>query len=396
MAKTRKKFGKIIPGYHTEKLELKGYDSYTVTLGDKLRGERATLGKTLEDVERETRLRIEFLLGIENADISAFPAPSFIAGYVRSYASHLNMDPEECFIQFCKESGFIGLQSQIDGTKKNKVVKATKHLDDPILNPQIPKNKIQNGKFNNFSISGLFSLTALLLLIFGLGYGGVTVLNEVQKVNLSPLNQLPSIKTNTSTLSNENSFFEKINTNNLNIASNADIENLYRPTELILPLLTPRDGPISAIDPSSSGVYAQEDKSLIDLEIETSTFKITQAPQVTEKEPKAIYVIAQKPAWVRIFEPNGNILFENILDTGQRYKVPKSAKSAMLRAGNSGFVYLMIGDDFYGPLGTSTGVAKKVNLQSEMIIENYELAKTNLTFPLNRPINNKVIVQSID
>ena len=396
MARTRKKFGKIIPGYHTEKLELKGYDSYTVTLGDKLRGERATLGKTLEDVERETRLRIEFLLGIENADISAFPAPSFIAGYVRSYASHLNMDPEECFIQFCKESGFIGLQSQINGTKKNKVVKATKHLDDPILNPQIPKNKIQNGKFNNFSISGLFSLTALLLLIFGLGYGGVTVLNEVQKVNLSPLNQLPSIKTNTSTLSNENSFFEKINTNNLNIASNADLENLYRPTELILPLLTPRDGPISAIDPSSSGVYAQEDKSLIDLEIETSTFKITQAPQVTEKEPKAIYVIAQKPAWVRIFEPNGNILFENILDTGQRYKVPKSAKSAMLRAGNSGFVYLMIGDDFYGPLGTSTGVAKKVNLQSEMIIENYELAKTNLTFPLNRPINNKVIVQSID
>ena len=396
MAKTRKKFGKIIPGYHTEKLELKGYDSYTVTLGDKLRGERATLGKTLEDVERETRLRIEFLLGIENADISAFPAPSFIAGYVRSYASHLNMDPEECFIQFCKESGFIGLQSQINGTKKNKVVKATKHLDDPILNPQIPKNKIQNGKFNNFSISGLFSLTALLLLIFGLGYGGVTVLNEVQKVNLSPLNQLPSIKTNTSTLSNENSFFEKINTNNLNIASNADLENLYRPTELILPLLTPRDGPISAIDPSSSGVYAQEDKSLIDLEIETSTFKITQAPQVTEKEPKAIYVIAQKPAWVRIFEPNGNILFENILDTGQRYKVPKSAKSAMLRAGNSGFVYLMIGDDFYGPLGTSTGVAKKVNLQSEMIIKNYELAKTNLTFPLNRPINNKVIVQSID
>jgi len=396
LAKTRKKFGKIIPGYHTEKLELKGYDSYTVTLGDKLRGERATLGKTLEDVERETRLRIEFLLGIENADISAFPAPSFIAGYVRSYASHLNMDPEECFVQFCKESGFIGLQSQINGTKKNKVVKATKHLDEPILNPQIPKNKIQNGKFNNFSISGLFSLTALLILIFGLGYGGVTVLNEVQKVNLSPLNQLPSIKTNTSTLSNENSFFEKINTNNLNIASNADLENLYRPTELILPLLTPRDGPISAIDPSSSGVYAQEDKSLIDLEIETSTFKITQAPQVTEKEPKAIYVIAQKPAWVRIFEPNGNILFENILDTGQRYKVPKSAKSAMLRAGNSGFVYLMIGDDFYGPLGTSTGVAKKVNLQSEMIIENYELAKTNLTFPLNRPINNKVIVQSID
>ena len=95
MELTRKKFGQIIPGYQPEKVELKGYDSYTVTLGDKLRGERATLGKTLEDIHKETRLRIEFLLGIENADINAFPAPSFIAGYVRSYASHLNLDPDE-------------------------------------------------------------------------------------------------------------------------------------------------------------------------------------------------------------------------------------------------------------------------------------------------------------
>ena len=152
MAITRKKFGRIIPGYQPEKVELRGYDSYTVTLGDKLRGERATLGKTLDDIQKETRLRIEFLLGIENADITAFPAPSFIAGYVRSYASHLNLDPDECFNQFCKESGFIGLQSEIDGTKRNKVVKPTKLLDEPILNPQIQKKKINNGILNQFLI----------------------------------------------------------------------------------------------------------------------------------------------------------------------------------------------------------------------------------------------------
>ena len=148
---------------------------------------------------KRNKLRIEFLLGIENADISAFLHQALLLGMLDPMRHYLNMDPEECLIQFCKESGLLALQSEINGTKKNKVVKATKHLDDPILNPQIPKKKIQNGKFNNFSISGLFSLTALLLLILGLGYGGVTVLNEVQKVNLSPLNQLPSIQTNTST-----------------------------------------------------------------------------------------------------------------------------------------------------------------------------------------------------
>ena len=396
MAITRKKFGRIIPGHQPEKVELRGYDSYTVTLGDKLRGERATLGKTLDDIQKETRLRIEFLLGIENADITAFPAPSFIAGYVRSYASHLNLDPDECFNQFCKESGFIGLQSEIDGKKRNKVIKPTKLLDEPILNPQIQKKKINNGILNNFSFSGLFSLTALLVLILGLGYGGVTVLNEVQKVNLSPINQPPSVQSISSTSIDENSFFDDVDSNNTNIASNSDLEEFYRPTELVLPLMTPRDGPISAIDPAISGVYVEDKNSVISESNQEDIIQVKKNPQVIEEDLPSVYVVAQKPAWVRIYEPNGNILFENILDTGQRYEVPQSAQTAMLRAGNSGSVYLMIDNNFYGPLGTATGVAKKVNLRAETILENYTLVENNLTLPLEPPINTKIVVQSIE
>jgi cytoskeletal protein RodZ len=396
LAITRKKFGRIIPGYQPEKVELRGYDSYTVTLGDKLRGERATLGKTLDDIQKETRLRIEFLLGIENADITAFPAPSFIAGYVRSYASHLNLDPDECFNQFCKESGFIGLQSEIDGAKRNKVIKPTKLLDEPILNPQIQKKKINNGILNNFSFSGLFSLTALLVLILGLGYGGVTVLNEVQKVNLSPINQSPSVQSISSTSIDENSFFDDVESNNTNIASNSALEEFYRPTELVLPLMTPRDGPISAIDPAISGVYVEDKNSVISEINQEDIIQVKKNPQVIKEDLPSVYVVAQKPAWVRIYEPNGNILFENILDTGQRYEVPQSAQTAMLRAGNSGSVYLMIDNNFYGPLGTATGVAKKVNLRAETILENYTLVENNLTLPLEPPINTKIVVQSIE
>jgi cytoskeletal protein RodZ len=396
LAITRKKFGRIIPGYQPEKVELRGYDSYTVTLGDKLRGERATLGKTLDDIQKETRLRIEFLLGIENADITAFPAPSFIAGYVRSYASHLNLDPDECFNQFCKESGFIGLQSEIDGKKRNKVIKPTKLLDEPILNPQIQKKKINNGILNNFSFSGLFSLTALLVLILGLGYGGVTVLNEVQKVNLSPINQSPSVQSISSTSIDENSFFDDVESNNTNIASNSALEEFYRPTELVLPLMTPRDGPISAIDPAISGIYVEDKNSVISEINQEDIIQVKKNPQVIKEDLPSVYVVAQKPAWVRIYEPNGNILFENILDTGQRYEVPQSAQTAMLRAGNSGSVYLMIDNNFYGPLGTATGVAKKVNLRAETILENYTLVENNLTLPLEPPINTKIVVQSIE
>ncbi|WP_283647239.1 helix-turn-helix domain-containing protein, partial [Marinovum algicola] len=62
-------------------------------LGDIMRGERATLGKSLLDVQRELRIKASYIAAIENCDPSAFDTPGFIAGYVRSYARYLNMDP---------------------------------------------------------------------------------------------------------------------------------------------------------------------------------------------------------------------------------------------------------------------------------------------------------------
>jgi transcriptional regulator with XRE-family HTH domain len=66
---------------------------FDVPLGDLMRGERATLGKSLLDVERELRIRATYIAAIENGDIGAFQSAGFIAGYVRSYARYLGMDP---------------------------------------------------------------------------------------------------------------------------------------------------------------------------------------------------------------------------------------------------------------------------------------------------------------
>ena len=75
-------------------------------LGDIMRGERATLGKSLLDVQRELRIRASYVAAIENCDITAFDTPSFISGYVRSYSRYLGMDPDWTFRRFCLESGF--------------------------------------------------------------------------------------------------------------------------------------------------------------------------------------------------------------------------------------------------------------------------------------------------
>jgi len=77
--------------------ETAGFDAFELRLGDLMRGERATLGKSL-----------------------AFDTPGFIAGYVRSYARYLNMDPDWAFDTFCTESGFAtahGMSDQASGAK---------------------------------------------------------------------------------------------------------------------------------------------------------------------------------------------------------------------------------------------------------------------------------------
>jgi len=387
---SKKKQNVLITGIQSPHQELKGYDSYTVTLGDRLRGERATLGKSFEDIHKEIKIRIEFLQGIENSDLSAFPSPSFIAGYVRSYASHLNMNPEECFQLFCSESGFIGLQSEINGTKnkKNKIVKPTKLLDDPILNPRIPFKAIPVSLFYNISVPGIASLVILMVMIVCLGYGGLAVLKEVQKVQLSPGNKIPSIKQSIAGPTFNNNGTKGIGIKAHTKFKDSDLNNFYRPTELLVPLFEPRDGPISVIDTETIGNFIQTKTS------PNSEMIITAQPQVTKFYSPSVDVIALKPAWVRVFDLYGNILFENILDTGQRYRVPESAKSPMMRAGNSGSVYIMIGESLYGPVGTATSVARRVILNADIVLEKYTLVENKLEKPLEPPVNIELTAQS--
>ena len=93
----------------------RGFDDFDLRLGDIMRGERATLGKSLLDVQRELKIKATYIAAIENTDPTAFETPGFIAGYVRSYARYLELDPEWAFATFCREADFTtvsGLDKQ--------------------------------------------------------------------------------------------------------------------------------------------------------------------------------------------------------------------------------------------------------------------------------------------
>jgi hypothetical protein len=85
---------------------LNGRDDFGISLGDMMRGERASMGKSLLDVQKELKIKAAYIAAIENADASAFETPGFISGYVRSYARYLDMDPDDTFKKFIDESGY--------------------------------------------------------------------------------------------------------------------------------------------------------------------------------------------------------------------------------------------------------------------------------------------------
>ncbi len=63
--------------------------------GEELRRERLVREITLEEISAATKISIRLLKALEDSDISRLPAPAFTRGFIRSYAIHIGIEPEE-------------------------------------------------------------------------------------------------------------------------------------------------------------------------------------------------------------------------------------------------------------------------------------------------------------
>lgn len=171
-------------------MTLRGYDDYGLTLGDEMRGCRATLGASLADVERDLRIRAKTILAIENADLSGFPSPGLVPGYVRAYARHIGMEPERCYRRFCLETGFRS-QGALSpaaavATPDGRRVAFNTRTADTLADSRfaLPPTRGSGGAASSLRMAA--GALAALALIGGLAYGGLLLLRNVQQVGASP------------------------------------------------------------------------------------------------------------------------------------------------------------------------------------------------------------------
>ncbi|RFP87604.1 helix-turn-helix domain-containing protein [Rhodobacteraceae bacterium 63075] len=349
-----------------EDAEPKWFDDYEMRLGDVMRGERATLGKSLLDVQRELRIKANYIAAIENADPDAFDTPGFIAGYVRSYARYLGMDPDRAFAQFCTESGFStahGMSDAASSVRKEEsgfAAKKSAQERDPIFEGPTPFAPVRDSLLSRVEPGAVGSLLVLIALVGALGFGGWTVLNEVQRVQLAPVENTPDVLADLDPLEQATRDVpDAATTDGPQLSGASDgFDRLYRPEALEVPVLVSRDAPISTLKPSEIGAFAQLPQTAGSSEEESGE-------QAVPELARGVKVLAARPSWVRMDAADGSVLFSGILDAGATLDVPQDATGPVIRVGESGAIYYLVDGEAYGPTGPRGAITENFSLAAD-------------------------------
>lgn len=355
-----------------------GFDDFDVRLGDLMRGERATMGKSLLDVQRDLKIKASYIAAIENADISAFESPGFIAGFVRSYARYLGMDPDHAFARFCREAKFEvahGMSAAASSSTMTAKRARTEAGRDALAAGPIVFGQTQESWLSRVEPGALGSFAVLVALIGALGYGGWSILQEVQRVQLAPVDQAPNVVAEIDPLAKVTPVPQAqpmVTADGTETGVTADpLARIARPQVLDVPVMTSRDGPIAAIDVDRAGTLASADAAQPGAA--PSTEEVAPVQVVAEVNP-GVEILAVRPSWVQVSAADGTVLFEKILDAGERYTVPPLEDAPMLRSGNSGSVYFLVNGQTYGPAAPGANVVRNVALSPENLSTAYTVA----------------------
>lgn len=374
----------------------KGFDDYDLRLGDLMRGERATLGKSLLDVQRELKVKAAYVAAIENADVSAFETQGFVAGYVRSYARYLGMDPDWAFARFCKEANFQVAHGMSAAASSSGMTAArtrhTQEFRDPLANPNATFVPRSQSMFAHVEPGAVGSVLVLVALIGAIGYGGWSVLQEVQRVQLAPVDQAPIVQAEIDPLGNVSGAAPLVRSapDAAQVAANDPVQQaegmdrLYRPQALDVPVMASRDGPIAGISTRNAVAEAAVGNAITNAVAEAIA---DEGIRVVADAKPGVELLAVRPSWVRVQAADGTVLFEKVLDAGERWSVPTLEEAPVLRSGNSGSVYFAVNGQTYGPAAPGPQVVKNVALSPEALTKKYALADLSVDADLAAIVN---------
>jgi len=238
-----------------------GLNAGTQSVGAGMREVRERLGWKLPDVAESLRIRPEFLQAIEAGNLEALPGAAYRAGFVRTYARTLGLDPDEILRRFRAEGG---LHDQAAKTETRFIT-------------NVPDSGVPKG-------AAVMVGVVLLLAGYGLWYHYSGTQRRLAE-------QVPAVP--------------------------AQLAPLATPPKLEVAPITPAPAPAVTKTATPAAPPATSVAT-------TATSPVVPAP-APAAPGAGMVISATQDAWVEVHDPAGNILFSKVLHPGESWPVPQEA-----------------------------------------------------------------------
>ena len=374
--------------------KVKGYFDYTIQLGERLRGRRAAMSKSLLDVERELLIKASHLGAIERADPDVFENQWLIPGYVRGYARYLGLDGNETYLQFCEECGFEPRPTDVSDRKSSRVTRGKQTRWHQLKMRKAGDSAggggliaIKEPFLNKQSVNALASSAVLCGMVVLIGSVGWTIHEEIGKI--IEANATESIDVVEQPLSEVDFDTETRVEEPMHAVS---IESVLPSTDSAKTMMDIEVGEYGLYSDDPELVPEMETREVSLVQMSESDIPAVNDPLEREIPPEVVAIVPTRPAWIRVKTRGGEVLKEGILAAGERYVIPESDSDLLLRAGNAGSVYLVADGRVFGPIGRGTSVAKNVLLDANSIQEAFVELDSSL---MPKEIEREILLTSV-
>ncbi|MGC9270452.1 helix-turn-helix domain-containing protein [Acidiphilium sp.] len=321
-------------------------------VGNELRGVRERLGWKLPDLAARLKIRLPFLEAIEAGDLAALPAPAYAAGFIRSYAETMGLDPEEILRRF-----------RAEGMTKPK----QPHLTFP---EPVPDRAVPPG--------------AIVFLVAVIGIGAYFLWYRHSEHELKMAQMVPAVPARLAPLAVPKPPVPKPASKPV-VLTPTPAATQAAPPSAMASAATPALAPVSSASPQPpsapaasppTGAATTGTSSVASPPLPgssalatastspsptspTSPDQTASAAATTARNPLVISATAN--SWVQVQGPTGTILFSRVLKAGDTWPVPDEP-GLTLTTGNAGGTVLVHNGVAGTPLGSDGAVIRKIPL----------------------------------
>jgi cytoskeleton protein RodZ len=320
-----------------------------------MREAREHLGHDLASVARELRIREVYLQAIEDGRFDEVPGPTYVGGFIRSYALFLGLDPQDIMARY---------------KVMNPVAEFCQDLvfPEPLESGLFPRPRL---------VIGSLVVTAIAFGVWLWWSNGdqpdTAAIPEVpaRLESLIASTDEPAADTATSSVSTVADTASQIQTRDVMAAARLDRDESDQVGAAAAVSSADSD---SASTATNNEAVVTATSTVAATSREATASAASTAGDVSQATGSAfgsigeLILTAEEDVWIEIGDRTGDIVLSRVLVAGESIRIPDDA-GYVLTTGNAGGLRVQVGEQTTGPLGRAGEVWRDIGLVAQSLLD---------------------------